>query len=64
VDPLDPRLHFVALAVNSPRHRVRDNLLSIRDLCPTVRRTDRLEAMIAARWDERTAALTARYARG
>jgi len=61
VDALDPRLHFVAPAVNSPRHRVRDNLLGTAGLCPTVRRTARLEAMIAARWDERAAALTARY---
>lgn len=42
VDALDPRKHFVAARRNSPRHRVIDNLLGSRLLCPTVRKSPRL----------------------
>jgi hypothetical protein len=61
VDALDAKLHFVARPVNSPRHRVRDNLLGTGDLCPAVRRTARLEEMVAQRLDERARTLTAHY---
>jgi hypothetical protein len=61
VDALDEKLHFVARARNSSRHRVRDNLLGTRDLCPVVRRTHGLEARIQARLDEQAQALTANY---
>ena len=61
VDALNSKLHFVAQPVNSTRHRVRNNLLGTKDLCPTVRRTAKLIAMIAARWDERARQLTTRY---
>jgi hypothetical protein len=42
VPMLDNRRHIVAPGRNSPRHRVRDNLLGGATLCPIVRRTDRL----------------------
>lgn len=62
VDALDPKRHFVSDPINSPRHRVRDNLLGGPDLCPVVRRTSRLEAMIAAELSEEAKAITTRYA--
>lgn len=46
VDALDVRFHFTAAPINSARHRVRDNLLGTHELCPTVRRTDKLDAFI------------------
>jgi hypothetical protein len=42
VPMLDNRRHIVTSGRNSPRHRVRDNLLGGAALCPIVRRTDRL----------------------
>ncbi|MCW3096963.1 MAG: Adenosine monophosphate-protein transferase [Chthonomonadaceae bacterium] len=62
VDALNAKLHFVASPVNSPRQRVRNNLLGTSDLCPTVRRTRRLEAMIAMGLDQEARRLTAEYA--
>lgn len=62
VDALNQKLHFIAAPVNSPRHRVRNNLLGTMDLCPTVRRTHKLEAMIALGLDQETRRLTAQYA--
>ncbi|HLK55482.1 MAG TPA: Fic family protein [Chthonomonadaceae bacterium] len=61
VDALDERRHFVAAPINSSRHRVRDNLLGTRDLCPVVRRTPKLEAMIAAHLDAEARAMAAHY---
>ena len=62
VDALDPKFHFTAAPVNSPRHRVRNNLLGTSDLCPMVRRTRKLEAMIALELDQEARRLTAQYA--
>lgn len=61
VEALDPGRQFAAERRNSPRHRVADNLLGDRALCPTVRRTARLDARIAARIDEEARDLAARY---
>ena len=61
VEALDSDRHIVAGRRNSPRHRVVDNLLGSPGLCPTVRRTPRLEAQIAARIDEEARALTESY---
>jgi hypothetical protein len=61
IDALDSKKHLVARAINSPRHRVRDNLLGTSALCPTIRLTARLQEMIAARWDEQVRALVAHY---
>ena len=58
VDALNPRLHFTAAPLNSPRHRVRNNLLGASELCPTVRRTRKLEAMIALGLDQEARRLT------
>jgi hypothetical protein len=61
VDALDERRQFVASPRNSSRHRVRDNLLGSRCLCPTVRRTARLESRIAARLSDEAGAIAAHY---
>jgi hypothetical protein len=61
VEAVDPTRHFVADRRNSVRHRVSDNLLGDASLCPTVRRTARLEAQIAARIDVEARALAERY---
>jgi hypothetical protein len=61
VNALDERRHFVASPRNSSRHRVRDNLLGTRLLCPTIRRTPRLEAMIQAKLADEARVLTDHY---
>ena len=62
VDALDPRKHFVAARRNSPRHRVIDNLLGSRALCPTVRKTPRLVEQVGLRFDDAARALVQSYA--
>ncbi len=62
VSALDERLHFVAAPRNSSRQRVRDNLLGTTRLCPTLRRTDRLEQMIRANLAQEARALLEQYA--
>lgn len=47
VDALDPKAHFTGKQRLSVRHRVRDNLLGTGALCPIVRRTEKLEGLIA-----------------
>lgn len=47
VAALDPRLQYPGKAVNSPRHRVRNNLPGTRGFCPLVFRTKVLEQHIA-----------------
>jgi hypothetical protein len=60
-DALDPKRHFVADPINSPRHRVRDNLLGGYALCPVVRRTRHLEVMAAAGLSEKARRVIAHY---
>jgi hypothetical protein len=59
VEALDPRRHFVGDRRRSARHRVVDNLLGGPGLCPTVRRTARLEARIASNLAEEARRLAA-----
>ncbi len=47
VNALDPDRYYTAGRRISPRHRVRDNLLGTGELCPVIRRTPKLEKMIA-----------------
>jgi hypothetical protein len=61
VDALDSKLHFVGQPRNSSRHRVRDNLLGTREFCPVVRRTPKIEVMIAADIRAEAMALTSKY---
>ncbi|UXC90265.1 Fic family protein [Sphingobium sp. RSMS] len=46
VEALDPQKQVPGARRNSSRHRVIDNLLGTPDLCPTVRRTAKLEGQI------------------
>jgi len=48
VDVLDPRLQYPGPSIPSRRHRVRNNLPGVRDLCPLIHRTPRLDALIDA----------------
>lgn len=50
VDALEPKKYYVGPAIVSKRHRVRDNLPGVRDFCPLVRRTEKIEAYIAHDW--------------
>lgn len=50
VDALDPKQYCVGSATPSKRHRVRDNLPGVRDFCPLVRRTAKIEAFLAKDW--------------
>lgn len=47
VDALDPDRYYTGERIVSPRHRVRNNLLGTGGLCPIIRRTPKLEKMIA-----------------
>jgi hypothetical protein len=44
---LDPELHVTTAGTRIRRQRVTDNLLGHRDYCPTIRRTEALEAAMA-----------------
>lgn len=50
VDALDPKQYCVGPATPSKRHHVRDNLPGIRDFCPLVRRTAKIEEYLAHDW--------------
>jgi hypothetical protein len=43
IDLLDPKIYFTGKPRISRRHRVRDNLLGTKELCPIIRRTAALE---------------------
>ena len=47
VDALDPDRYYTGERMISSRHRVRNNLLGTEGLCPIIRRTPKLEKMIA-----------------
>jgi hypothetical protein len=53
VDALDPKQYCVGPATLSKRHRVRDNLPGVRDFCPLVRRTAKIEAFLSHDWQSR-----------
>lgn len=57
VEALDAQKHVVAGRRNSSRHRVIDNLLGTPDLCPTVRRTAKLEGQIGLHIDAEARAI-------
>jgi Fic family protein len=58
---LNPKQHFVSQAVRIPRQRILDNLLGGPNLCPTVRRTSKLQRMIGANLKRQAQALTEQY---
>jgi hypothetical protein len=47
IPALDPKQYFTGKERFSQRHRVRDNLLGTGDLCPVIRRTEKLEKLVA-----------------
>lgn len=53
VEALDSTLQYPGLSTPSKRHRVRNNLPGTRHFCPLLRRTEKLETLIAARLDEK-----------
>lgn len=61
VEALDPQKHVAGARRNSSRHRVIDNLLGTPDLCPTVRRTAKLEGQIGVHIDAEARAIIERY---
>jgi Fic family protein len=46
VDLLDPRHYYVGPSILSKRHRIRNNLPGVRNFCPLVRKTEKLEHYI------------------
>ncbi|MGO7402875.1 Fic family protein [Rhizobium ruizarguesonis] len=52
VEALDSREYFTSQPVNSPRHRVRDNLLGTPSFCPMLRRSNFLSETVDHRWNE------------
>ena len=50
VDALDPKRYCVGASSTSHRHRVRNNLPGVRDFCPLVRRTNKIEAFLTHDW--------------
>lgn len=60
VDLLDKEQYFTAAGTISSRHKVRNNLLGTQRFCPIIRRTARLEALIAADLSRRARAIVER----
>jgi hypothetical protein len=60
VEALDPQQYFVGEAENSPRHRVRNNLLGTAAFCPVISRTPKLEELVAKRLDAKAADIVGR----
>lgn len=46
VDLINPKVQYAGPARNSKRHRVRNNLPGVKNFCPLVRRTEKLDALI------------------
>jgi hypothetical protein len=46
VDLIDPKIQYTGPVRNSKRHRVRNNLPGVKNFCPLVRRTKKLDALI------------------
>ncbi len=47
IDLLDPKHYYVGPSILSKRHRVRNNLPGVKNFCPLVRKTEKLEYYIA-----------------
>jgi hypothetical protein len=50
VDALDPKQYYTGPVLPSRRHHVRNNLPGVRDFCPLVRRTEKLESFLGHDW--------------
>ncbi len=54
VDALDPRMQYPGPSTRSRRHRVCNNLPGVRNFCPLISRTEKLDALIAAGLGKKT----------
>lgn len=63
IEALDPAKYYTVKPVNSPRHRVRDNLPGVPDFCPVIRRTAILDTLIARNLDDAARQITSRVDR-
>lgn len=61
VELLDPEQYITSTPINSPRHKVRDNLLGNSDFCPIVRRTPQLDTWIAKELNRKAGEVVARF---
>ncbi|MFS8050446.1 Fic family protein [Rhizobium sp. BR 314] len=64
VEALDTASYFTSTPVNSPRHRVRDNLLGTPTFCPVLRRTEYLVETVTRRWDAEAKELIGKIGKG
>jgi hypothetical protein len=46
IDLIDERLQYAGSSENSARHRIKNNLPGVRNFCPLIRKTERLESFI------------------
>jgi hypothetical protein len=53
VDALDAKIQYPGPSKNSSRHRVRDNLPGVRDFCPLIRKTEKLDSYIESKLNEK-----------
>ncbi len=53
VDALDAALQYPGPSENAPRYRIRNNLPGVKNFCPLIRKTEKLETWIAARLDQK-----------
>jgi len=53
IDVLDEKLQYPGPSENVPRYRIRNNLPGVRNFCPLIRKTEKLEAYITARLDQK-----------
>ncbi len=53
IDVLDEKLQYPGPSENVPRYRVRNNLPGVRNFCPLIRKTEKLEAYIATHLDRK-----------
>lgn len=54
-DLLDPEIQYPGPVVRSKRHRIRNNLPGVKNFCPLIRRTKKLDAFLAEKplWNDR-----------
>lgn len=46
VDLLDKKIQYAGTGIPSKRHRVKNNLLGVKDFCPMIRKTEKTEAFL------------------
>lgn len=51
---LDDTLQYAVTGTPSPRHRINNNLPGTRDFCPLIRKTEKLEQMLAEKFNKKT----------